>query len=201
MTDVLNALLDATAEFVEGDADDEAIKLQESRALHLQTIEALCVLERDFPKTELSIFVHEILHVPEFIYRWNSVRNYWCFATERYVGWMKRFVKNRSLSVENMVHSQYVNNYDSTFLYMLTEHIYYVCACAIGKLPIPMFPCDTLPPVAVSGPRLLPRRCRAQRRRGNTLKALRPSEHKRHGRPAVLFGPAEETRLHFEGLR
>jgi hypothetical protein len=105
MTDVLNALLDATAEFVEGDAQDEVLKLQESRALHLKTIEALCVLERDFPITELSIFVHEIVHVPEFIYRWNNVRNYWCFPTERYVGWMKRFVKNRSLSVENMVHS------------------------------------------------------------------------------------------------
>jgi len=102
MIEVLNALLDATADYDPDDDCDES--LEESRRLHLQAIEALCLLERDFPLTELSIFVHEILHVPEFIYRWNAVRNYWCFTTERFVGWMKTFVKNRSLSVENMVH-------------------------------------------------------------------------------------------------
>ena len=101
MINVLNAILDATADYDPNNPDDYA--LSETRALHLQTIEALCLLERDFPLTELSIFVHEILHVPEFIYRWNSVRNYWCFASERFVGWMKNFVKNRSLSMENMV--------------------------------------------------------------------------------------------------
>jgi hypothetical protein len=101
MVEALNALLDATADFDPEDNSDEA--LQTTRRLHLQVIEALCLLERDFPLTELSIFVHEILHVPEFVWRWNGVRNYWCFASERFVGWMKGFVKNRSLSVENMV--------------------------------------------------------------------------------------------------
>lgn len=101
MITILNDLLDATAD-VDDDTDEDQA-LAESRSLHMKAIEALCLLERDFPLTELSIFVHEILHVPEFIYRWNSVRNYWCFATERFVGWMKKFVKNRHLSVENMV--------------------------------------------------------------------------------------------------
>lgn len=105
LTDLLNALLDATADFVANDPFLEQAQLVESRALHLQAVEALCLLERDFPLTELAIFVHEILHVPEFVYRWNAVRNYWCFGTERFVGWMKRFVKNRSLCVENMVYS------------------------------------------------------------------------------------------------
>lgn len=105
LTDLLNALLDATADFVANDPLQEQAQLVESRALHLQAVEALCLLERDFPLTELAIFVHEILHVPEFVYRWNAVRNYWCFGTERFVGWMKRFVKNRSLCVENMVYS------------------------------------------------------------------------------------------------
>ena len=99
MTKALNAILEATADY---DPDDDA-GLVSTRALHLQVIEALCLLERDFPLSELSIFVHEILHVPEFVYRLNSVRKYWCFATERFVGWMKGFVKSRSLSVENMV--------------------------------------------------------------------------------------------------
>ena len=101
MIDVLNAFLEGKSDY-DPDEDPEEAK-QEMRRLHVQTIEALCLLERDFPLTELSIFVHEILHVPEFIYRWNAVRNYWCFVTERFVGWMKSFVQNRSLSIENMV--------------------------------------------------------------------------------------------------
>ena len=101
MTEALNAILDATADFDPDDEENEA--REKTRALHLQVIESLCLMERDFPLSELSIFVHEILHVPEFVYRWNSVRNFWCFTTERFVGWMKGFVKNRSLSVENMV--------------------------------------------------------------------------------------------------
>ena len=106
MIDALNAILDATADYDPADPNDTA--LDETRRLHLKAVEALCLLERDFPETELSIFVHEILHVPEFVYRWNGVRNYWCFASERFVGWMKNFIKNRYLSVENMV--TFVNN-------------------------------------------------------------------------------------------
>jgi hypothetical protein len=101
MINVLNAILEAKADF--DPEEDEAEEASHIRALHLQTIEALCLLERDFPLSELSIFVHEILHVPEFVFRWNSVRNFWCFVCERFVGWMKTFVKNRSLSLENMV--------------------------------------------------------------------------------------------------
>jgi hypothetical protein len=102
MIEALNAILDATADFDPDDGDDDE-SLSNTRELYLQVTEALCLLERDFPLSELSIFVHEILHVPETVYRWNSVRNFWCFTTERFVGWMKGFVKNRSLSVENMV--------------------------------------------------------------------------------------------------
>jgi hypothetical protein len=105
MIKLLNELLDATADYDPDDDQDEAVEAQ--RRLHLHAIEALCLLEKDFPLTEMSIFLHEILHVPEFVYRWNAVRNYWCFASERFVGWMKKFVKNRSLSVENMVHTLY----------------------------------------------------------------------------------------------
>jgi hypothetical protein len=74
MITILNDLLDATAD-IDDDTDEEQA-LAEARSLHMKAIEALCLLERDFPLTELSIFVHEILHVPEFIYRWNAVRNY-----------------------------------------------------------------------------------------------------------------------------
>jgi hypothetical protein len=135
MTEALNAILDATADFDPDDENDESV--DETRALHLQVIEALCLMERDFPLSELSIFVHEILHVPEFVFRWNSVRNFWCFTTERFVGWMKGFVKNRSLSVENMVpesiivlvfmtYVTYKRNI-AYFLYTIMLHNTYTC--------------------------------------------------------------------------
>ena len=62
MIEDLNAILDATADFDPDDGDDDE-SLSNTRELYLQVTEALCVLERDFPLSELSIFVHEILHV------------------------------------------------------------------------------------------------------------------------------------------
>jgi hypothetical protein len=130
MTAALNALLDAKADFDPDEEDND--DLGAIRALHLQVIEALCLLERDFPLSELSIFVHEILHVPEFVYRWNAVRNYWCFVSERFVGWMKTFVKNRSLSLENMVHSHTHMHARNKHKYnFVLNHAFFVCTLHI----------------------------------------------------------------------
>ena len=65
---------------------------------------ALCSIEATFPASELSYFVHEIVHLADFLFRWNNVRNYWCFVCERFVGYVKGFVKNRHLALENLVH-------------------------------------------------------------------------------------------------
>jgi hypothetical protein len=105
MIDALQLLLDAVADY--DPEDDEDCAAQTCRAARTAVARALFKLERDFPGTELSIAIHELIHVPDFLYRWNSVRNYWCFVVERLVGFMKQFVKNRSLAVENMV--QYMN--------------------------------------------------------------------------------------------
>ena len=103
MVAALLVLLDATADY---DPDDQADPTTATcRALRDKVAKALCLLERDFPGTELSIAIHELIHVPDFVFRWNAVRNYWCFVVERMVGYMKTFIKNRSLSVENMVRS------------------------------------------------------------------------------------------------
>ena len=135
MTEALNAILDATADYDPDAEQDEA--LEKTRALHLKAIEALCLLERDFPLSELSIFVHEIVHVPEFVYRWNSVRNFWCFTTERFVGWMKGFVKNRSLSVENMVPPPLPFFLFSLFSSLLHNNIYSSLLVYAGEKLLP----------------------------------------------------------------
>jgi hypothetical protein len=102
MIDALQLLLDATADFDPENPEDETATLT-CRAAKKAVATALFKLERDFPKTELSIAIHELVHVPDFLWWWDSVRNYWGFVVERLVGFMKQFVKNRSLSVENLV--------------------------------------------------------------------------------------------------
>ena len=101
MIAALQHLVEATADYDPEDADDTASHT--CRTARTMVARALFKLERDFPGTELSIAIHELIHVPDFLWKWNSVRNYWCFVVERLVGFMKSFVKNRSLSVENMV--------------------------------------------------------------------------------------------------
>jgi hypothetical protein len=36
------------------------------------------------PKTEMAVMFHILLHVPDAMYRWNAVRNFWGFFGERY---------------------------------------------------------------------------------------------------------------------
>jgi hypothetical protein len=44
----------------------------------------VCYFERHFPRTEVSRVTHNMLHVIDMVHRWNNVRNFWCFLTERY---------------------------------------------------------------------------------------------------------------------
>jgi hypothetical protein len=50
----------------------------------MQVAEALTNFENDWPPQSHCIVAHELMHVPDCIYRWNSVRNYWAFHLERY---------------------------------------------------------------------------------------------------------------------
>ena len=109
MIKALQHLLDATADYDPDAAVDESVHT--CRTARAKVAQALFKLERDFPSTELSIAIHELIHVPDFLWRWNSVRNYWCFVVERLVGFMKKFVKNRSLAVENMVKHNLILRY------------------------------------------------------------------------------------------
>jgi hypothetical protein len=119
MVTLLNKLLDATADYDPEDEEANRVNAQKCRILRKESVEALSIMERDGPETELSPFVHEILHVSEFIYRWNSVRNFWCFLTERFVGWMKGFVQNRSLSLPNMVITHICTRTRTTYVFMV----------------------------------------------------------------------------------
>jgi len=43
----------------------------------------VCQYERFFPRSEVCRVSHIVLHVCDVVQRWNSVRNFWCFLTER----------------------------------------------------------------------------------------------------------------------
>ena len=49
----------------------------------LKVVETLCKCEAVFPVTEMAVMFHIIIHVPDAIYRWNSIRNFWSFFGER----------------------------------------------------------------------------------------------------------------------
>jgi hypothetical protein len=44
----------------------------------------VCEYERYFPLSEVCRVSHIVLHLCDMVQRWNSVRNFWCFLTERY---------------------------------------------------------------------------------------------------------------------
>ena len=67
--------------------------------LKVQVIEALVLCESVLPRTELPVMMHILLHVPDCMYRWNAVRNYWSFFGERAMGWLVRHIHNRDLSL------------------------------------------------------------------------------------------------------
>ena len=106
MVEVLNDLEHVTADY-DPEAEDKTEYLRDCEELQVRVVRALVLFERDFPRREMTPCIHWIIHpAAELIPRWNNVRNYWCFLNERFVGWMKTFVHNRALAVENMVRAR-----------------------------------------------------------------------------------------------
>ena len=58
-------------------------RAQHCQQLKLKIIGFLCEYEKGAAITELPPVLHMLLHVPDAIYRWNSVRNMWVFTNER----------------------------------------------------------------------------------------------------------------------
>ena len=81
-TGVYRMIIDAVSNT---DQSDEAAEVA-CRAMETAIAESLTAFERCWPKVLMSgPVLHTMIHYPRFIYRWNSVRNYWCYFNERYV--------------------------------------------------------------------------------------------------------------------
>lgn len=85
LTSILKLLLTEVADVEDEDDDGAKEAAQHTRAqmLKLRVTTALCKFEDEFPKSEMSPVFHTLMHVPDSIYKWNSVRNYWAFFNER----------------------------------------------------------------------------------------------------------------------
>lgn len=51
--------------------------------IKLSVVEKLCKAEAVLPRTEMAVLLHSLVHVPDIVYKWNSVRNFWSFFGER----------------------------------------------------------------------------------------------------------------------
>jgi hypothetical protein len=82
--EALAALLDVTttiAKATSAYADEEERDLMDK--LKFQIISAQVLCESVLPHSEMGPLFHMLQHLPDLVYRWNSVRNFWCFFGER----------------------------------------------------------------------------------------------------------------------
>ena len=76
-------LLDATNRCLVATSAWDSENREEIDAVKLEVVEALCHAEAYMPRTEMPVMFHILVHIPDSIYRWNSVRNFWGFFGER----------------------------------------------------------------------------------------------------------------------
>jgi hypothetical protein len=99
----ISNLMDATCDYDQWKPAVVIANRRRIQRLHRAHLVCLAQAEKEWPETEFSIYLHETIHLCETIAYWNNTRNYWCFVTERFVGYMKGFVKNRRFPVANVV--------------------------------------------------------------------------------------------------
>ena len=81
---LLNATSDRDPFVVDQPEEDFERRKRDCQDLKLEIVKLLCVYEDGAAISELPPVLHTLLHVPDNIFRWNSVRNMWCFFNERH---------------------------------------------------------------------------------------------------------------------
>ncbi len=62
---------------------DNVHAYNEIAELKMQVTTGLTHFEKDWPPQSHCIVAHEVMHLPDSIYIWNSVHNFWAFHLER----------------------------------------------------------------------------------------------------------------------
>jgi hypothetical protein len=107
---VCNSILQTSSDYKRPEPDihgglfsHDAMHRDQIDKLKVMVVEAIVKCEKVLPRTELPVMLHILLHVPDCMYRWNSVRNFWSFFGERCMGYIIRFIHNRDLAAENIM--------------------------------------------------------------------------------------------------
>jgi hypothetical protein len=69
-------------ELATADIDNEHA-YNEIAELKMEVATALTTFEKNWPPQCHCIVAHEVMHMPDSIFRWSSVRNFWAFHLER----------------------------------------------------------------------------------------------------------------------
>lgn len=83
--EAIHALLAVCSKILRATSAVDSNNREDLDALKLEVVVALCHCEAAFPRTEMAVMFHILLHVPDAIYKWNNVRNFWSFFGERFV--------------------------------------------------------------------------------------------------------------------
>ena len=68
----------------------------------VRAIEVVVNMETWWPKSEMTISVHQLIHLADAVDEWNHVRNYWAFFLERFNNEVKTKINSRSQPHENL---------------------------------------------------------------------------------------------------
>ncbi|CAH9119041.1 unnamed protein product [Cuscuta epithymum] len=99
-------------------------KLKVSDLKHAQKdiVVILCKLETIFPPAFFDIMVHAVMHLPEEAIRGGPVHLRWMYAIERFLGSLKKYVRNRA-HPEGSIAEAYIANEALTFCSMYLSDI------------------------------------------------------------------------------
>jgi hypothetical protein len=103
---------------------DDPTAVDVLRALKLKTTRALVKWAKSMPGTEHAVIIHEIVHMCDHLYRWNRVRNYWCFVTERSYPTARLYYLFIATSVSSRLICRDFLYYCCDFLYYCRDFLY-----------------------------------------------------------------------------
>jgi hypothetical protein len=102
LLEIMYKILHLTCD-ADGAVHTEATKRRVSR-FQQEIAVAFVKLEEELPAMFFDISLHVLIHLPQCIFRWNHVRNFWCFASERFIGVIKQYCNSRNNPHAGMVY-------------------------------------------------------------------------------------------------
>lgn len=72
------------------------VKTEEFERLSQDILECVCVIEKEIPRSEAVLSLHQIIHLPQQCLWFGPARDTWAFPLESYLGHLKARARNRA---------------------------------------------------------------------------------------------------------